>query len=163
MEMAVITAEQRALEIQAREDFARGLTRYQDEIKDKFIRTLSVADRLMRRIEAKHFETVFVDDLGEFVVETRLMTSSERFHALEINKKIGETGGDLDEYEKLMKQMKQVARDITVTPGMNIYWESDQVSDDVIVALVMRTVYGTLEAVGDSLTSFRGEQSRSVP
>jgi len=42
-----------------------------------------------------------------------------------------------------------------VTPGVDEYLKSDNVSDDVVVAMVIRTVYGTLETVGESITAFR--------
>ena len=116
---------------------------------------LSIRDRLMRRAEKTTFETVFQDDLGDFAVETRLMTSSERVRALKLNQMLGQGQEDLNKYEDAINGLKELAAEICVTPGVDEYLKSDNVSDDVVVAMVIRTVYGTLETVGESITSFR--------
>lgn len=116
---------------------------------------LNIRDRLMRRAEKTTFETMFEDDLGEFAVETRLMTSSERMKALNLNKMLGQGREDLTKYEDAINGLKELAAEICVTPGLDEYLRSDDVSDDILVAMVLRTVYGTLEKVGESTTSFR--------
>uniref|UniRef100_A0A6M3MBA3 Uncharacterized protein n=1 Tax=viral metagenome TaxID=1070528 RepID=A0A6M3MBA3_9ZZZZ len=116
---------------------------------------LTIRDRLMRRAEKTTFETMFEDDLGEFAVETRLMTSSERMKALKLNQMLGQGQEDLTKYEDAINGLKELAAEICVTPGLDEYLRSDDVSDDVLVAMVLRTVYGTLEKVGESTTSFR--------
>lgn len=117
---------------------------------------LTIRDRLMRRTEKTTFKTIFEDDLGEFVVEARLMTSSERREALRLNQMLGQGHTDLAKYEEAIKGLKDIAAEICVTPGLDEYLRSDDVGDDVVVALVLRSVYGTLEKVGEA-TSFRKE------
>lgn len=117
---------------------------------------LTIRDRLMRRTEKTTFKTVFEDDLGEFVVEARLMTSSERREALRLNQMLGQGREDLSKYEEAIKGLKDIAAEICVTPGLDEYLRSDDVGDDVVVALVLRSVYGTLEKVGEA-TTFRKE------
>jgi len=116
---------------------------------------LTIRDRLMRRTEKTTFETTFQDDLGDFAVETRLMTSNERMKALKLNLMISEGREDLTKYEEAINGLKELAAEICVTPGLDEYLRSDDVSDDILVAMVLRTVYGTLEKVGESTTSFR--------
>ena len=116
---------------------------------------LTIRDRLMRRTEKTTFETMFEDDLGDFAVETRLMTSSERMKALKLNQMLGQGREDLNKYEEAINGLKELAAEICVTPGLDEYLRSDDVSDDILVAMVLRTIYGTLEKVGESTTSFR--------
>ena len=155
--MSNVSAEQRQREIEQRESFKESAEKRKTERKLEDVRNLGVAERLMRRVQAKRFQIVFEDEEGEFPVETRLMTSNERYQALKLNEVLSKAGENLDQYQEAMAGLKDLAREVTVTPGMDAYYDSDQVSDDVILAVVMRTVYGTLEAVGDSLTSFRRE------
>ncbi|HUW44776.1 MAG TPA: hypothetical protein VMW50_03180 [Dehalococcoidia bacterium] len=117
---------------------------------------LSIRDRLMRRTEKTVFKTVFRDDLGDFAVETRLMTSSERSDALRMNQMLGQGREDLSKYDEAIKGLKELAAEICVTPGLDEYLRSGDVGDDVVVAMVLRSVYGTLEKVGEA-TSFRKE------
>lgn len=123
---------------------------------DDIAAQLSIRDRLMRRTEKTTFKTVFEDDLGDFIVETRLMTSSERRDALKFNQMLGQGREDLNKYDEAIKGLKGLAAEICVTPGLDEYLRSDDVGDDVLVALVLRSVYGTLEKVGEA-TSFRKE------
>ena len=126
--------------------------------KARLIAELSVKDRLMRRLKVKTFKTVFSDDLGEFTVETRLMTSGERYRALHYNDILAKSEGDAEKYAEAIKGFKELLKDICVTEGLDEeFWESDAVSDDVVIALVMNTLYGSIESVGEAIGSFRKE------
>ena len=153
--MAEITAEQRAEEIEAREIYQEDTDRRFKEEKDKLRSTLPVRERLMRRLRHKTFKTVLEDDLGEFAIETRLMTSNERLEALRFNDQLRTSEGDISEYSKALQGFKGILKDVCRTPGLEEYWDSDEVSDDVIVAVIMNAVYGSIEAVGDSVGAFR--------
>jgi len=154
---ALVTAEQRTNQIAERDAYEHGSQAAEERLANELRDTLSVADRLMRRAEKTTFKTVFQDDLGDFAVETRLMTSSERMKALELNRMLGKGSEDLNNYADAIKGLKELASEICMTPGVDAYLLSDNVSDDVVVSMVLRTVYGTLEKVGESTTSFRKE------
>ena len=155
--MAEITSEQREQEIKDRDDFKDMTEAQKAKAKDDLIATLSVRDRLQRRLRTKTYKTKLEDDLGPFVIETRLMTSEERLNALRFNAQLRKSEGDIDEYSKALQGFKGILKDICLTPGLDEYWDSPEVSDDVIVAVIMNAVYGSIEAVGDSVSSFRKE------
>ncbi len=151
----IVTAEQRENEIKTRDNHQKDIEKHTQEEKDVLIKTLSVRDRLQRRLQTKTYKTELQDDLGVFVIETRLMTSEERLNALRFNAQLRNSEGDIEEYSKAIQGFKGVLKDVCRTPGLEEYWDSDDVSDDVIVAVIMNAVYGSIEAVGDSVSSFR--------
>lgn len=152
--MALITSVQREQDLKDRENL-RNLPEEQRKKKTEEIKSnLSVAERLMRRANTTTFKTMFKDDLGDIEVETRLMTSVERRKALTLNQMMVKGREDIAKYEEAIKGLTEMAVEICVTPGVDEYLQSDLVSDDVVVAMVMRSVYGTLEVVGEATTSF---------
>lgn len=151
----IVTAEQRQKEIKSREDLHERAARRTQEEKEKLIGQLSVRDRLMRRLHHKTFKTILEDDLGEFIIETRLMTSTERLEALKFNEQLRKSEGNVEEYGKAMSGFKSLVKEICATPGLEEYWDSGESSDDVVVSVIMNALYGSIEAVGDSVGSFR--------
>jgi len=122
--------------------------------KDKLRNQLSIRDRLMRRQEKKSFSVTFEDDLGEFQIKTRMMTSAERQMTFELNQKLTESESDPDLYQDAMGEFKDLAKRICITSGLEEYWE-ENASDDISVGLVMNTLRASIEAVGAAMTSFR--------
>jgi len=118
---------------------------------------LSVRDRLMRRVQVTRFKTVFEDDLGDFVVETRQMTSGERFQAVQLNQLLAQSDREPEKYAEAIGGFRELARELCVTPGLDDYWNGEGVSDDVVIAVVMSTLQQTMRLVGEALTSFRKE------
>lgn len=155
--MALITREQREREIQERVAFKQGQIIKHDKLSDELRQSLSVADRLMRRADLAKFKTIFTDDLGDFVIETRQLTSSERLQAVTLNNMLAESDKIPEKYMEAIDGFKKLAKEITLTPGMDTYYDSDQVSDDVLIAVVYRTFTGTMQFVGEAITSFRAK------
>lgn len=125
--------------------------------RDEIAAQFTVAERLMRRVQVTRFKTVFDDDLGEFPVETRQMTSGERFRAVQLTQKLAESSENVERYAEAIKGFKELAAELCVTPGMGEYLGSDDVGDDVIIAIVRNTLQGSMRLVGEALTSFRKE------
>jgi len=155
--MAEVTAEQRHREIEGRELFGKEVVERGEREKEELKLHLSVADRLMRRAQSARFKTVFQDDLGDFAVETRQMTSGERWRAVELNNQLAQSEKAPEKYAEAVEGFKQLAKEITLTPGMDAYYDGDQVSDDIVIAVVSRTFQGTMRLVGEAITSFRAE------
>ena len=151
----IVTPTQRKQEIESRKAHQKDVEQHTQKEKDNLIQTLSIRDRLQRRLKTKTYKTELEDDLGVFIIETRLMTSEERLNALRFNAKLRTSEGDIDEYSKALQGFKGILKDVCRTPGLEEYWDSDEVSDDVIVAVTMNAVYGSIEAVGDSVGAFR--------
>ena len=155
--MAEVTAEQRQREIEARERFKEEVAEHPKREREELERQLSVADRLMRRTHLARFKTVFQDDLGDFAIETRQMTSGERFRAVKLNNQLAQSEKAPEKYAEAVEGFKQLAKEITLTPDMDAYYDGDQVSDDIVIAVVSRTFQGTMRLVGEAITSFRAE------
>jgi len=153
----IVTAEQRMDEIASRDAFKQERVEAELALSNKLRMDMTVAERLMRRVKITRFKTIFSDDLGDVAVETRQMTSTERSRAVELNDLLAQSEKDPDKYADAVKKYKEFAKEITLTPGMDVYYDSDQVSDDVLIAIVTRTFQGTMKLVGESITSFRAE------
>ena len=111
----------------------------------------------MRRVQVIRFKTVFEDDLGDLVIETRQMTSSERAQAVELNRLLAQSKEDLDKYAEAIQGYKDLASELCITPGVLEYMRSDDVSDDVVIALVQNTLHQSMKLVGEAITSFRSQ------
>lgn len=155
--MSVITKEQRDREILERAAFKQMQIIQHDKLSDDLRDNLSVADRLMRRAKLKKFKTVFKDDLGDVEIETRQLSSSERFQATKLFEELSLSEKEPEKYAEAIEGFKKMAKEITVTPNMDVYYDSEMVSDDVVIAIVTRTFQGTMSFVGEAITSFRAE------
>jgi len=133
------------------------IDRDEQKQRDEIAAHFTVAERLMRRVQVTRFRTIFEDDLGEFPVETRQMTSGERFRAVQLTQKLAESGENVERYAEAVKGFKELAAELCVTPGMAEYLGSDDVSDDVVIAIIRNTLQGSMRLVGEALTSFRKE------
>ena len=160
--MAVITAEQREAEIKDREDFKKNIEAGKRRRREELRMSLSIADRLMRRTQLARFQILFQDDLGDFSIETRQMTSRERFRTTELTNLLDQSEKETKKYTEAIEGLRQLAKEITLTPGMDDYYDSDQVTDEVVLLLVLRTFRGTLKMGGDAITFFREEQRGPV-
>ena len=125
--------------------------------RDEIAAQFTVAERLMRRVQVTRFRTIFEDDLGEIAVETRQMTSGERFRAVQLTQMLAESDKNLEKYAEAVKGFKELSAELCVTPGMAEYLGSDDVCDDVVIAIVRNTLQGSMRLVGEALTSFRKE------
>jgi len=153
----IVTAEQRMAEVASREAFRREKEAAEKKQSDALRMNLGVADRLMRRAQLARFKTVFMDDLGDFAVETRQMTSAERARCVALNNRLAASEADPAEYAEAVEGFRQLAKEVTLTPGMDAYYDSDMISDDVLIAVVSRTFQGSMRLVGEAITSFRAE------
>jgi hypothetical protein len=149
----VTTREMRLQQIHNRKAIERRQNDMRRTQLEEDITNMSIAERLMRRTELVTFDILFKDDFGEFNVKTRLMSSLERDIAFKLNTQLN----DVKKYKDTVEEMKDLARQITVTPGMGEYFGSDKVTDEAVIGLVMTTAFKSLNKVGDRLESFRRE------
>lgn len=125
---------------------------FEAEEREKLIKNLSIRDRLMRRVRTTKIPLKLHDDLGEFTIYSRLMTSSEREKAFHYNSLLR----DPDKYNEAINGLREIAKDIDVTEGLGPgFWDSPDVSDDVIIGFVLNALAGTNAKIGDSIASFR--------
>lgn len=129
------------------------------KVKAEIAAGMTIAERLMRKVQVTRFETVFKDDLGDFPIETRQMTADERSRAMLLMQQLAksDSGDDADMYGKTIKAFGKFAAELCVTPGVEEYLLSDDVSDDVVIALVMNTLTRSMGLVREAILSFRGQ------
>lgn len=127
---------------------------------------LSIRERLIARQKTKHIETVLKDDQGDFVIETRIMSSDERYRGLLTfarMSKLDEKGEkDALEYNEAMIDLQKIVQEIVVTPGLEGYFVDGEASDDVILLIFLNTLYATMESVGEGIQSFREITDRAI-
>lgn len=149
----VTTREMRLQQIEDRKAAEKKMEDKRREVLGDDVKNMTIAERLMRRTELVTFDIPFKDDYGVFNVKTRLMASLERDLAFKLNKQLN----DAEKYHATVIQFKELAREITVTPGMGEYFGSEKVTDETVIGLVMTTAFQSLSKVGDSLESFRSK------
>ena len=143
---------------------ARAAADLTDEDK-KTIQNLSIRDRLMRRSGITRIETVMEDDAGDFVVETRVMTSDERYRGLKALEKMA-TSKKEDRaigFGDALKTLSEIVEAIVVTEGMEGYFTGPDSTDDVVLHLFMSTLEQTMKIAGGSIESFLKQPDRPEP
>jgi len=140
--MAIISEEQRAKEIEDRKILDEPIETLTEDEKKELAANLQTRDRLMRRLRTRKVTTVLKDDLGEIRLDTRLLTGKERARFLQ--------------YNSAMAGLKELVADISLTPDLNRdYWMGDEVSDDVVLTVILKTFNGAAQAVREGVASFR--------
>lgn len=151
--------EARRLEIlKEREALRQRFEEDEERLRREVIARLSIKDRLMRRLRTKTVKTALRDDLGEFIIETRLMTGGEIARALELDKMLREAGGDPEKYLEAMRGFRELLDELCVTPGLGQgFWTDPNcpATDDVVVAVVLNTAAGAAEALGEAIRDVR--------
>lgn len=143
---------------------ARAAADLTDEDKE-IIQNLSIRERLMRRSGMTRIETVMQDDAGDIVVETRVMTSDERYRGLKAievmatSKKEDRAIGFADAF----KTLSEIVEGIVVTEGMEGYFTGPDSTDDVVLHLFMSTLEETMKLAGGSIESFLKKPDRAKP
>ena len=154
--MAIISEEQRAKEIEDRKILDEPIETLTEDEKKELAANLQTRDRLMRRLRTRKVTTVLKDDLGEIRLDTRLLTGKERARFLQFNKQLSEAANDADKYNSAMAGLKELVADISLTPDLNRdYWMGDEVSDDVVLTVILKTFNGAAQAVREGVASFR--------
>ena len=105
------------------------------------------------------------DDAGDFVVETRIMTSDERYRGLKAIEKMA-TSPKEDRamgFADAFKTLAETVEGIVVTEGMKGYFTGPDSTDDVILHLFMSTLEQTMKMAGGSIESFLKEPDRTEP
>src|SRR5512136_2721304 len=97
--------------------------------REAFIRNLSMRDRLMRRVKTTKIPLKLKDDLGEFTIYSRLLTSGEREKAFYYNALLAQSQQEPERYGKALKGFRELAKDINITDELGLdFWESPDVS-----------------------------------
>jgi len=153
-----MNVEAERLQINAeREDLKRRYEEDEARLRHELVSRLGVRDRLMRRLETETVKTTLQDDLGDFEIETRLMTIGEIQRALELDKMY--TSGDVDQMMKAHKGFGELLDEICVTPGLGDgFWSSPDCPAEPAVksAIVARTAVQSAD-VGRRISSFRDQ------
>jgi len=122
------------------------------EERKELIRSLTIRDRLMRRVKSTRIPLRLKDDLGEFTIYSRLLTSGERVRVFHCNSLLR----DPEKYDEALAGFRELAKEIDVTEGLGPdFWDSLDVSDDVVIGFVLNAWAGTNAKIGESITSFR--------
>jgi len=144
-----IIADRESLRRRFEEDDAR--------LRAELVSCLSVRDRLMRRLETETVKTRLSDDLGEFEIETRLMTIDEIQRALELDKMY--TSGDAEKMMEAHRGFSEILDEICVTPGLGDgFWSSPDCPAEPAVkaAIIARTAVFSAD-IGRRISSFRDQ------
>ena len=161
-ELQELEAKRREI-LKEREALKQRFEENEERLRREVIARLTIKDRLMRRLRTKTVKTVLQDDLGEFIIETRLMTSEEMARALELDKMLREAGDDPEKYLEAMKGFRELLDELCVTPGLSDgFWTDPQcpATDDVVVAVVLNTAAGAAEALGEAIRDVRKFRSK---
>ena len=158
VDLAQIEAERRAI-FEDEQSLKERVDADEASLKAQIAAGMTVAERLMRKVQVTRFETVFEDDLGDFPIETGQMTSDERSRAMLLMQQLAqaESEDDAEKYGETVKAFGKFAAELCVTPGMTEYLQSDDVSDDVVIALVLNTLTQSMRLVREAIISFRGQ------
>ena len=129
--------------------------------------SLSIAERMMRRAKSNTFTLAFVDEKNddEIEIEFRLLYSQERRELLElINNIQGITDGedvDLVKFNAAFDSLKELVKEVTVTPTMNEYYDSEVCQDGDIFEIAMSVMGRTVKTVEDA-RQFRDNEPDAV-
>jgi len=158
VDLAQIEAERRAV-FEDEQSLKERVDSDEASLKAQIAAGMTIAERLMREVQVTQFKTVFEDDLGDFPIETRQMTSDERSRAMLLMQQLAqaESEDDAEKYGETVKAFGKFAAELCVTPGMTEYLQSDDVSDDVVIALVLNTLTQSMGLVREAIISFRGQ------
>ena len=137
----------------------------EEKSQQELIESLSIVDRLMRRTANQSIPLVLEDDLGDFTVQLRFMTREEKREGstlLDTFASFADPTGDsernvLEVYDETIDKMLRLAQQLVLTEGVATYLEKNSNTDDIIVAIIVTGLKGTLASVGDGLKGFREE------
>jgi len=119
---------------------------------------LSVRDRLMRAQRQIVVETVLEDDLGEFTVRNRALTSSERKRLYELSALMQNNPKDMDAYGEAVEGYRAVLADTNLTETVD--WLDETVCGDaLVIGFATYLLYGSMAKIAEvdkQIVSFRG-------
>ena len=126
-------------------------------------KSLSIAERMMRRAQSKSFKLTFVDVANddEIELEFRLLYSGERRDLLKLIEKIQKLQDenesvDLDAFNDTLDALKTLVKKVTLTEGMIDYYDSEYCQDGDIFEIAKSVMAHTVQVVEES-RSFRKE------
>jgi hypothetical protein len=151
--MAVISKEQREQEIKSREEMMTNAETMTEDEKKQLVEGMSVRDRLMRMVPASRVKTVIKDDLGDFVIVTRTLTSMEGDVAASLTERLSQSKGDLKVAREIFTEMRDFLGNVTVTPGVD--WGNPIIQDHVVTHVFLNTLTSTSKSAQEGLASFR--------
>jgi len=148
-----VSAEQRIKQLEERQELMTSTETLTEEEKQDLVKNLSVRDRLMRRQSKTRIKTVVKDDLGEFSIETRNLTTTEWDRAVALNEVLGSNKGDLKAYRKSLDDIREFLNGVTITQGID--WNLPEISDDIVIMTLTNTFLATTNATKEALANFR--------
>lgn len=150
------------LNIQRKEDLMRIVERDEEKEKETQDKHLSVAERMMRRAQSNTFTLTFLDELNddEIPIEFRLLYSKERRDLLKLIDEVqdlrdGETI-DIDVLNEKLDELKGFVKNVTMTPGMEAYYDSE-FCQDIDITQIARAVMARTVSTVEEARSFRKE------
>lgn len=122
---------------------------------------LSIAERMMRRAETNTFTITFTDTKNddEIPIEFRLLYTQERRDLLKLISGIQDLmkdtdTPDIDKLNQAFDELKGLVKNVTITEGMNTYYDSEKCQDGDIFEIAMTVMGRTVSAV-EQARSFR--------
>ena len=132
------------------------------QVTTDYEQSLTVAERMMRRSKSKTFTLGFLDEKNddEIEIEFRLLYSQERRGLMELIDKLQKLQGredvDIHMFNTALDELKALVKKVTVTEGMDVYYDSDVCSDGDIFEIA-RSVMARTTTTLESAQSFRDE------
>ena len=104
--MAVISAEQRAREVEDRTNMLNAVEEISQDEQKAIAAQVEIRDRLMRRLIKRKVVTILDNAEGQ-TFTTRLMNGREREKFIKLNKMLDESRSDLTKYNTAMEGLKE--------------------------------------------------------
>ena len=150
--------EQERLKIlEERAELRRRFEKDDAQLRAQLAAGMSIRDRLMRRLETETVKTRLRDDLGEFEIETRLMTIGEIQRAIELDKMY--SSGDAEKMIEALEGFSEILDEICVVTGLGDgFWTDPDCPAEPAVkaAIVTRTAVVSAD-IGRRVNSFRDQ------
>jgi hypothetical protein len=155
--MTVVTKDQRQMEIKEREAMLTNNETMTEEEKVALSEQIKIRDKLMRRLVKRKVQTTFkIEGEEDLVIESRLMKGSERERFMKYNEELAKAESDNQKYASAMNGLKELVGDLCITPGLEKdYWMSGEVSDDIVLTVLLSTFNGAAKTVREDVEKFR--------
>lgn len=139
------------LNIERREAMRQLSQRDEEKDKQEQDEALTIAERMIRRAISNTFTMTFRDEKNEdeITIEFRMLFSEERRRMLEMIQDVqGLKPSETDQLNRVMDSFKDLIKQVTVTEGMDAYYDSEYCQDaDIfeIAASLLQTSVNMLE------------------
>jgi len=132
----------------------------EDEAKDKqkIIDSLSIRDRLMRRLEKAVIDVEFEDDLGTFIIRCRTLAEKEQRKVMYIQGEVKKISNPKQYAELMAKLFNFVAYPdgVCLEPELDMkFWKSGNYGVNDLFKLLASAIEGSTAMIREDTRSFR--------